>query len=103
MVILGAESERNTEFTLTRNLIYTSSTKYKRVTRAILVSELYVIVVRVDILISLATTIDIITSRLSILKLLIVVYIDSLSLYEYIIKLRTTKKKRLMIDIIVIR
>ena len=60
-------------------------------------------VARVDMLISLATTIDIITSRLSILKLLIVVYIDSLSLYEYIIKLRTTKEKRLMINIIVIR
>ena len=103
MVILEAESEGNIEFTLTRNLIYISSTKYKRVTRAVLVSELYVIVARVDILISLATTIDIITSRLSILKLLIVVYIDSLSLYECIIKLRTTKEKRLIIDIIVIR
>ena len=103
VVILGAESERNTEFTLTRNLIYTSSTKCKRVTRAILVLELHVIVARVDMLISLATTIDIITSRLSIPKLLTVVYIDFLSLYECIIKLRTTKEKRLMIDIIVIR
>ena len=88
---------------MTRNLIYTSSTKYKRVTRAILVSELYTIVTRVDILISLATTINIITSRLSIFKLLVVVYIDSLSLYEYIVKLGTTKEKRLIINIIVIR
>ena len=33
----------------------------------------------------------------------IVVYTDSYSLYEYLVKLRTTKEKRLMIDIIGLR
>ncbi|KAF7577959.1 hypothetical protein PtrM4_021990 [Pyrenophora tritici-repentis] len=41
--------------------------------------------------------------RLSLLHVLIVVCTDSLSLYECLVKLGTTKEKRLMIDIMAIR
>ena len=41
-----------------------------------------------------------ITSRLGLPKILTVVYIDSFSLYECLIKLGTIKEKRLIIDII---
>ncbi|CAL3971085.1 unnamed protein product [Diplocarpon coronariae] len=42
-------------------------------------------------------------AKLSLPRLPTVVYTDSLSLYKCIIKLGTTKKKRLIIDIIAIR
>ncbi|PVH76121.1 hypothetical protein DL98DRAFT_426257, partial [Cadophora sp. DSE1049] len=61
------------------------------------------IVARVDILISLVTTTNIVIDKLSFLRLLTVVYTDSLSLYECIIKLSTIKEKCLIIDIIAIR
>ena len=44
-----------------------------------------------------------ITDRLEFSVILIIVCTDSYSLYEYLVKLRTTKEKRLMIDIIVLR
>jgi hypothetical protein len=54
-------------------------------------------------LISIAAIVNIITAKLSLSSLPTIVYTDSLSLYEYIVKLGTTKEKRLMIDIIAIR
>jgi hypothetical protein len=63
----------------------------------------YAIIVRVNILISIATIINIVTAKLSLSSLPTIVYIDSLSLYEYIIKLGTTKEKRFIINIIAIR
>ena len=65
--------------------------------------ELYTIVAGINILISLSTTINIITNKLSIPRLFTVVYTDSLSLYKCIVKLGTTKEKRLIINIMAIR
>ena len=103
VVVLKAETEGNTEFTLSSNIIHTSSIKCKRVTRVVLASELYAMVARIDMLISLATTINIVTNKLGLARLPTVVYTDSLSLYKCIVKLGTTKEKRLIINIIVIR
>ena len=103
MVILGTESVKDAEFTIKGSIIYTSSIKCNRVTRAVLASELYAMVAGVDMLISLATTINMITDRLSIPRLPTVVCTDSLSLYECTVKLGTTKEKQLMIDIMAIR
>ena len=64
--------------------------------------ELYIMITRVDILITLLSIINIITNKFGIKQLLIVIYIDSLLLYKCIVKLNTTKKKRLIIDIILI-
>ncbi|KAM4065037.1 polyprotein [Hirsutella rhossiliensis] len=55
-----------------------------------------------DIGISLATTIRKITDRLN-LPLSLIVCTDSFSLYECLVKLGTTKEKRLMIDIMALR
>jgi hypothetical protein len=57
----------------------------------------------VDIGIAIATTLSIITTRLSIPKIPLIVCTDSFSLYECLVKLGTTKEKRLMIDIMSLR
>jgi len=54
-------------------------------------------------LIALLSIINIIINKLKIKQLLTIVYINSFSLYKCIIKFGIIKKKRLIIDIILIR
>jgi hypothetical protein len=56
-------------------------------------------VLGVDMAIVLDTTIKIITKQIGINDIPTVICTDSFSLYECMVKLRTTKEKRLMIDI----
>ena len=81
------------------NIIHWSSTKCKRVTRSVLASELYGMAHGFDMGASVKSTID----RVLEMELPLVVYTDSKSLYEYLIKLGTTREKRLIIDIICLR
>ena len=90
-------------FEITGNLIYFSSIKCKHVTQSILISEIYGIVGGVDIAIAIYTTIKMIIDQLRYLTALIIVYTDSYSLYKCLVKLGTTREKRLMIDVMVIR
>jgi hypothetical protein len=73
------------------------------VTRNILASEIYGIVSGVDIAIAVKASLDTILTRLNIAIIPIIVYTDSFSLYEYLVKLSTIKEKRLIIDIIALR
>ena len=57
----------------------------------------------VDTAISLSTTYALICKQLGIANFPVVVYTDSFSLYECLVKLGTTKEKRLMIDIMALR
>jgi hypothetical protein len=57
----------------------------------------------VDMGISINTTFGMIATRLSVPKIPLIVCTDSFSLYECLVKLRTTKEKRLMIDIMSLR
>lgn len=57
----------------------------------------------VDIAIAIGGTINMIIERLSLPRVPIVVCTDSFSLYECLVKLGTTKEKRLMIDIMALR
>jgi hypothetical protein len=57
----------------------------------------------VDITIAIGSTLNVIMNRLSLPHVPIVVCTDSLSLYECLVKLGTTKEKRLMIDIMALR
>ena len=61
--------------------------------------ELYGIVYGFDIGISIKATIKKILG----ITLLIVIYTDSRSLYDYLVKLGTTQEKRLIIDIMYLR
>jgi hypothetical protein len=83
--------------------VYFSSTKSKRVTRSVLASEVYGIVAGVDIAYALILTLRIITAYLGLPIMPTIVCTDSYSLYECLIKLGTTKEKRLIIDIIALR
>ena len=81
------------------NLLQWSSTKCKRVTRSVLASELYAMIHTFDAACVLKYTIDAITKQ----SVPLILCTDSLSLFECLVKLGTTKEKRLMIDISSIR
>ena len=107
LIILSNETANETangidEFTIKGNLIHYSSTKSKRVTRSVLASEIYGMVGGVDMAIAINITIRMITSQLGLPPIVIIVCTDSYSLYECLVKLRITKEKCLMINIMVL-
>jgi hypothetical protein len=66
------------------------------------VLEIYRIVSGVDIVIAIGTTLKMIIDRLKLPVIPIIIYTDLYSLYKYLVKLSTTKEKRLIINIIVL-
>jgi hypothetical protein len=93
----------NNEFTIRGNIIHFSSTKSKRVTRSVLASEVYGMVAGVDMGYAITTTLQMVSARLKLPRVQTIVCTDSYSLYECLVKLGTTKEKRLMIDIMALR
>jgi hypothetical protein len=69
----------------------------------VLVSEIYGIVAGTDISFAISFTLKMITEQLELPAIPTIVCTDSFLLYECLVKLGTTKEKRLMIDIIAIR
>ena len=61
--------------------------------------EIYGIVRGINIAITVNITIHMITEQLDLPKTSIVVYTNLYSLYEYLVKLGTTKERRLIINI----
>jgi hypothetical protein len=57
----------------------------------------------IDMLFVISSTLTMIIKQLGLPTILIIVYTDFYSLYECLVKLGTIKKKRFIIDIIVIR
>ncbi|KAF7577809.1 hypothetical protein PtrM4_020490 [Pyrenophora tritici-repentis] len=103
VLMLVNESIDVNTFTIQGNVIHYSSTKCKRITRSVLASEIYGMVNGFDIGIAVATTLRIVTERLRLPAIPLVICTDSYSLYECLVKLGTTKEKRLMIDIMALR
>ena len=68
-----------------------------------LASEIYGIANDVDIGFTIAATVSMILQQLSLPSVPLVVCTDSLSLYDCVMKLGTTREKRLMIDIMALR
>jgi hypothetical protein len=66
------------------------------------VLEVYRIVSGVNIVIIIRTTLKIIIDRLKLPVIPIIIYTNLYSLYKYLVKLNTIKKKRLIINIIVL-
>jgi len=102
-VILVNEVDREDSFEIYGNLIDWRSVKSKRVTRSVLASEVYNMSAGVDIVYAIGSTLNMVIKQLDLPTILIVVYTDSYSLYECLVKLSTIKEKRLMIDIMAIR
>ncbi|KAH0425958.1 polyprotein [Colletotrichum camelliae] len=103
VLVLANETQVDESFTLTGNILHFSSTKSKRVTRSVLASEVYGMVAGVDMAYAVSETLRLIASHLGKPHIPTVVCTDSYSLYECLVKLGTTKEKRLMIDIIALR
>jgi len=83
--------------------VHYSNIKSKRVTRSVLALKVYRIVRGINIAIAINIIIKIVTNQLGLPLTPIIVYTDSYLLYECLVKLGTTKEKRLIIDIIAIR
>jgi len=81
------------------NIVHWSSIKCKRIVRSVLASELYTMTNGFDIGTSIKTTIN----KALQINLPQVLYTDSKSLYNCLVKLGTTQEKRLMIDILCLR
>jgi hypothetical protein len=72
-------------------------------TKNVFISEIYGMIGEVDMSFIIRSTLTIIMKQLGFFTILIIVCTDSYSLYECLVKLGTTKEKRLIINIIVIR
>ncbi|KAF1937111.1 hypothetical protein EJ02DRAFT_459012 [Clathrospora elynae] len=103
LMLVNKSTNADSTFTICGNVIHYSSTKCKRVTQSVLASKIYGMVNGFDIGIAIATTLRMITERLGIAAVPLVICTDSYSLYECLVKLGTTKEKRLMIDIMALR
>jgi hypothetical protein len=68
-----------------------------------LASEIYGMIAGVDIVYTIGSTLKLITTQLELPDIVTIVCTDSYSFYECLVKLGTTKEKRLMIDIMALR
>ncbi|KAF1965810.1 hypothetical protein BU23DRAFT_584815 [Bimuria novae-zelandiae CBS 107.79] len=103
LMLINKSIDGDNTFTICGNIIHYSLIKCKRVTRSVLASKIYGMVNGFDIGIAIATTLQIIIERLGLPAVPLVICTDSYSLYECLVKLGTTKEKRLMIDIMALR
>ena len=85
------------------NIIYQSFIKYKRITQSILTLKLYIIIYEINTIYTINTIITIIIKQFNYKKISIIVYTNLYSLYKCIIKLKVIKKKRFIINLIIIK
>ncbi|KAF1935700.1 hypothetical protein EJ02DRAFT_460141, partial [Clathrospora elynae] len=103
LMLVNESTNANSTFTVRGNVIHYSSTKCKRVTRSVLASKIYGMVNGFDIGIAITTTLRMITEHLGLAAVPLIICTDLYSLYKCLVKLGTTKEKRLMIDIMALR
>ena len=82
------------------NIVYWQSIKYKRVTRSVLAFKLYVIALGFDQGSVIKATLESILNKK---QILLVICTNSCLLFDYLVKLGTIYKKRLIINIICLR
>jgi hypothetical protein len=98
-VLVLAEKNGNEQGLHKANIIHWSSVKCKRVTRSILAAELYAMTHGFDIAAVMKSTIEKILRK----SIPLTLCTDSKSLYECLVKLGTTREKRLMVDLMCLR
>lgn len=99
IIALANVTQTDQSIHMQTNIVHWSSTKCKRVTRSVLAAELYAMAEGFDTAVAIATTLKMILRR----QVPLSIYTDSKSLFECLVKLGTTKEKRLMIDILCLR
>ena len=92
-LLVAANADNNT------NILHQVLVKCKRVTRSVLASKLLGIVHGFDIIYLVKTTLNLIFNK----DIPLIVCTNSKSLYNCLVKLRITYKKRLIIDVISMR
>ena len=102
-IILTNKIIKKEKFTIKKNIIHYNFIKSKRIIQSILTLKFYSIINSINIAIFINTTIKIIIKQLNYIKIPIIIYINLYFLYNYLVKLKTTKKKKLIINIIAIR
>lgn len=103
IIVLANEDAVSGMFTIIGNIIHWSSIKCKRVTKSVLASEILAMSHGIDHTIALTTTLNKVMKQLGLKDIPNVICTDSYSLYECLVKMGTTKEKRLMIDIMAAR
>lgn len=103
LLVLANELKQGRECHIRGNILDWSSVKCHRITRSVLASELYAMVQGIDTALAVSTTLKIITRQFHLQDVPTIICTDSFSLYECMVKLGTTKEKRLMIDVMAIR
>jgi len=98
-ILVLAEKDSNEKGLHKANIIHWSSIKCKRITRSVLASELYALTHGFDIATAVKSTIEKILHK----PVPLTLCTDSKSLYECLVKLGTTREKRLMIDLMCLR
>ena len=98
VVVFGNETHNDGEFLLRGNIVHWSSTKCKRVTRAVLASELHAMVAGIDMAISISTTLKLITEQLKLRPIPVIICTDSFSLYECMVKLSSALRREASYD-----
>ncbi|KAF1976219.1 hypothetical protein BU23DRAFT_578608 [Bimuria novae-zelandiae CBS 107.79] len=88
LMLINKSTDSDNTFIIYGNIIHYSLIKCKRIIRSVLASKIYGMII---------------TERLSLPAVPLVICIDSYSLYECLVKLGTTKEKRLIIDIMALR
>jgi hypothetical protein len=102
MLILANEEPNGnrTQQKIRSNILYWFSIKYKKVTRSILVSEIYGMASGFNSAAVVFAMFYLIINQLELFRIPLVVCTNLYSLYECLVKLGTTKEKRLMVDIL---
>jgi hypothetical protein len=98
-ILVLAERDSNEQGLHKANIIHWSSIKCKRVTRSVLASELYALTHGFDIAAVIKST----TEKILRKPVPLMLCTDSKSLYECLVKLGTTREKRLMVDLMCLR
>ena len=91
------------KFTIKGNTIHQFLTKFRRITRSILASEIYGTVNGFHLGFVIKQTLATICKRIHLPKITLILCTDSYSLYQCLVWLGTTSEKRLMIDIMALK
>ena len=103
VIVLINETRDKNSYYITSNIIHWKFSKCKRIIHSVLILKIYGIVSGFDMGFAIYTTLNIITDRIGLNRIPFIIATDSFLLYKVFVKLGTSDKKRLIINIIFLR